>query len=105
MRNRTARASAVGKPVAIYAQSAERAKSFLDMGAKDGANEKMSDQMKANGAKIYPVSLAAEKAWEAAHGEDIQVMVGAEAERARFMTRWLPGLVRKQIKAGVPPRG
>lgn len=77
---------------------------ILDMGAKDGANEKMSDQMKANGATIYPVSLAAEKAWEAAHGEDIQVMVGGEAERARFMTRWLPGLVRKQIKARVPPR-
>jgi NAD(P)-dependent dehydrogenase (short-subunit alcohol dehydrogenase family) len=77
---------------------------ILDMGAKDGANEKMSDQMKANGATIYPVSLAAEKAWEAAHGDDIQVMVGGEAERARFMTRWLPGLVRKQIKAGVPPR-
>ncbi|KPF66917.1 hydroxyacid aldolase [Bosea sp. AAP35] len=29
-----ARASAVGKPVAIYAQSAERAKGFLGMGAK-----------------------------------------------------------------------
>ncbi len=29
-----ARASAAGKPVALYAQSAERAKAFLDMGAK-----------------------------------------------------------------------
>jgi NAD(P)-dependent dehydrogenase (short-subunit alcohol dehydrogenase family) len=77
---------------------------ILDMGAKDGSNEKMSDQMKASGATIYPVSLAAEKAWEAAHGDDIQVMVGGEAERARFMTRWLPGFVRKQIKARVPPR-
>lgn len=77
---------------------------ILDMGSKDGANEKMSDQMKASGATIYPVSMAAEKAWEAAHGDDIQVMVGGEAERARFMTRWLPGLVRKQIRSRVPPR-
>lgn len=77
---------------------------ILDMGAKEGSNEKMSDQMKANGATIYPVSMAAEKAWEAAHGDDIQYMVGGEAERARFMTRWLPGLVRKQIKSRVPPR-
>ncbi|MDP3410009.1 HpcH/HpaI aldolase/citrate lyase family protein [Bosea sp. (in: a-proteobacteria)] len=34
IRHIIARASAVGKPVAIYAQSAERAKAFLDMGAK-----------------------------------------------------------------------
>lgn len=78
---------------------------ILDMGAAEGSNEKMSDQMKANGAKIYPVSMAAEKVWEAAHGDDIHYMVGGEAERARFMTRWLPGLVRKQVKARVPPRG
>lgn len=77
---------------------------ILDMGAKEGSNEKMSDQMKANGATVYPVSMAAERVWDAAHGEDIQYMVGGEAERARFMTRWLPGLVRKQIRKGVPPR-
>lgn len=29
-----ARASAAGKPTAIYAQSAERAKAFVDMGAR-----------------------------------------------------------------------
>lgn len=78
---------------------------ILDIGATEGSNVKMSDQMRENGAKIYPVSMAADKVWEAAHGDDIQYMVGGEAERARFMTRWLPGLVRKQIKSRVPPRG
>ncbi len=78
---------------------------ILDMGVRDGANEKMSDQLKAGGAKIYPVSLAAERAWDAAHGDDIHYMVGGEAERSRFMTRWLPEMVRKQIRARVPPRG
>ena len=34
IRHIVARASAVNKPVAVYAQSAERAKAFLDMGAK-----------------------------------------------------------------------
>lgn len=34
IRHIIARASAAGKPVAIYAQSPERAKAFLDMGAK-----------------------------------------------------------------------
>ncbi len=77
---------------------------ILDMGSKAGANEKMSDQLRAGGATIYPVSLAAEKAWEAAHGDAIHYMVGGEAERTRFMTRWLPELVRKQIKSRVPAR-
>lgn len=78
---------------------------ILDMGASEGANVKMSDQLRAGGATIYPVSLAAEKAWDAAHGDDIHYMVGGEAERARFMSRWLPGLVRKQVRKSVPPRG
>lgn len=77
---------------------------ILDMGAREGANEKMSDQLKAGGAKIYPVSMAAERAWDAAHGEDIHYMVGGEAQRTRFMTRWLPEMVRKQIRSRVPPR-
>lgn len=78
---------------------------ILDMGSKEGANEKMSDQLRAGGAKIYPVALAAEKAWDAAHGPDIHYMVGDEAERARFMSRWMPGFVRKQVRKNVPPRG
>lgn len=77
---------------------------ILDIGRTEGANEKMSDQMKASGATIYPVSLAAERVWDAAHGADIHYMVGGEAERTRFMARWLPGLVRKGVKARVPPR-
>ncbi|MFN3608822.1 MAG: SDR family oxidoreductase [Hyphomonas sp.] len=77
---------------------------ILEMGKTAGANEKMSDQMKANGAKVYPVSMAAEKVWDAVHGEDIYYMVGAEADRARFMTRWLPGVVRKAIRKNVPAR-
>lgn len=77
---------------------------ILEMGNKEGANVKMSDQMKENGAKVYPVSMAAEKVWEAAQGDDIYYMVGAEADRARFMTRWLPGLVRKNIRKNVPAR-
>lgn len=78
---------------------------ILDMGVREGANEKMSDGLKASGAKIYPVSMAAERAWDAAHGEDIHYMVGGEAQRTRFMTRWMPEMVRKQIKSRMPPRG
>jgi hypothetical protein len=37
-------------------------------------------------------------------GKDVHYMVGKDAERARFMTRWLPGAIRKRVKAQVPPR-
>jgi NADP-dependent 3-hydroxy acid dehydrogenase YdfG len=78
---------------------------ILDMSNREGSNQKMSDQLREGGATIYPVSLAAERAWAAAHGDDVHYMVGGEAERARFMSRWMPGLVRKQVKSRVPPRG
>ena len=41
---------------------------------------------------------AAERAWDAAHGDDIHYMVGKEAERARFFARFFPGMMRNQIK-------
>ena len=77
---------------------------ILDIGAKEGANVKMADEIREAGQNVYPVSLAAERAWDAAHGDDIHYMAGKDAERAKFLTRWMPGLIRKQVKKLVPPR-
>ncbi len=77
---------------------------ILDMGVKDGANAKMADELREAGQTVYPVSLAAERAWDAAHGTAIHYMAGKDAERARLMTRWLPGFLMKQVKKSVPPR-
>ncbi|MCA8898260.1 MAG: SDR family NAD(P)-dependent oxidoreductase, partial [Hyphomonas sp.] len=77
---------------------------ILDIGAKEGANVKMADEIREAGQNVYPVSLAAERAWDAAHGDDIHYMAGKDAERAKFLTRWMPGLIRKQVKKSVPPR-
>lgn len=77
---------------------------ILDIGTTDGANVKMSDQLKENGAEVYPVSVAAEAAWEAAHGKDTHYMAGKRAKQARFAARFLPGRLKKQVKEGLPPR-
>ncbi|MEO0450219.1 MAG: SDR family oxidoreductase [Pseudomonadota bacterium] len=77
---------------------------ILDMGLTEGANVKMSDEIRENNQEVYPVSLAAETAWEAAHGEDIHYMAGKQAKRARFVSRFLPGMMKKQILKGLPPR-
>ncbi len=77
---------------------------ILDMGTTEGANIKMSDQLKESGAEVYPVSVAAEAAWEAAHGKDVHYMAGKRAKQARFAARFLPGRMRKQIMQGLPKR-
>lgn len=77
---------------------------ILDIGATEGANIKMADEIRAAGQSVYTVADAAAKVWEAAHGDDIHYMVGKEAERARFAQRFLPKRLRKQVLKGLPER-
>lgn len=77
---------------------------ILDMGLTEGANVKMADEIREQGQEVYPVSLAAETAWEAAHGKDVHYMAGKMAKRARFAARFMPGRMKKQITQGLPPR-
>lgn len=71
---------------------------ILDGQPADGSNRRIRDALSENKTPIYPVSMAAERAWDAAHGDDIHYMVGKEAERARFFARFFPGMMRNQIK-------
>jgi NAD(P)-dependent dehydrogenase (short-subunit alcohol dehydrogenase family) len=64
----------------------------------EGSNRRIRDTLTENKTPIYPVRMAAERAWDAAHGGDIHYMVGKEAERARFFARFFPGAMLNQIK-------
>lgn len=77
---------------------------ILDMGRTEAANQKMSDRLTENDTKIYPVSMAAEAAWEAAHGKKQHYGVGPLSDRARLTARLLPGRLRKQIEKTMPKR-
>jgi NAD(P)-dependent dehydrogenase (short-subunit alcohol dehydrogenase family) len=68
---------------------------ILDMGASAGSNAQMREGLK--GLEIYPVEMAAERTWEAFHGEAGIVKVGKAADRAHFMSRFFPGLLKKQL--------
>ena len=70
---------------------------ILDGTPTDGSNRRVRDTLVESKTPIYPVSMAAERAWDAAHGNDLHYMVGKEAERARFFARFFPGVMRKQI--------
>ncbi|MBC7769387.1 MAG: SDR family oxidoreductase [Phycisphaerales bacterium] len=75
---------------------------FVDTAILDGhtsdSNRNVRDQLVENKTPIYPVRMAAERAWDAAHGKDVHYMVGKEAERARFAARFFPNAMRNSIK-------
>ncbi|HEX6860517.1 MAG TPA: SDR family oxidoreductase [Caulobacteraceae bacterium] len=70
---------------------------ILDAGAQ-GSNVKMSDTIRQQGMDVYPVEMAAQTVWDAAHGKELHYTVGKAAHRMRFMTRLMPGAIRKQLK-------
>jgi NAD(P)-dependent dehydrogenase (short-subunit alcohol dehydrogenase family) len=71
---------------------------ILDAKPDADSNRRMRDQLVETKTPIYPVRMAAERAWDAAHGKEIHYMVGKEAERARFFARFFPGAMRNQIR-------
>ena len=77
---------------------------ILDMAAREGANVKMSDQIREQGQDVYPVELAAERAWDAAHGKEVHYMAGKMAERTRFAARFMPNRLKKAMIKGLGPR-
>jgi NAD(P)-dependent dehydrogenase (short-subunit alcohol dehydrogenase family) len=77
---------------------------ILDMSKAEGANEKMSDMIRESGQDVYPVELAAEKAWDAAHGKETHYMAGKMAERTRFAARFMPGRLSRTLKKNLGPR-
>lgn len=71
---------------------------ILDNLDKSSSNRSLREGLQENKTPIYPVRLAAERAWDAAHGDDMHYMAGKAAERAQFGMRFFPNAVRKQIK-------
>ncbi|HRE45290.1 MAG TPA: SDR family oxidoreductase [Terricaulis sp.] len=71
---------------------------ILDNSSDESANRRLRDHLNENKTPIYPVRMAAERAWDAAHGDGLHYMVGKEAERARFAARFFPNAVRKRIR-------
>lgn len=71
---------------------------ILEAGAS-GSNTRMSDSIKEAGQPVYTVAEAAEVIWQAAHGKDLHYVVGKAGKQLRFAARFMPGAVRKQLKA------
>ena len=70
---------------------------ILDMGQSANANHKLSDDLHEKETKVYPVAIAAEAAWEAAHGKKQHYGAGKLSNQMRFMARYFPGLIRRRL--------
>jgi NAD(P)-dependent dehydrogenase (short-subunit alcohol dehydrogenase family) len=73
---------------------------FVETAILDAPTAKTNRRLRDDAAssKIYPVEVAAEGVWKAAHTDDLYVLVGKEAKGLRFAARFMPGLVRKRLR-------
>ncbi|MFW2851759.1 SDR family oxidoreductase [Sphingomonas sp. TX0543] len=69
---------------------------ILDAGSK-GSNRSIRDAI--GKAPIYTVNDAAEVIWQAAHGSEREYIVGKAGRQANFARRFMPGRLRKRMKA------
>ncbi|HRD28847.1 MAG TPA: SDR family oxidoreductase [Caulobacter sp.] len=66
-----------------------------------GSNEKIADAIRAGGSEVYTVEEAADVIWRSLQGKDVHWIVGKAGKQLRFATRFMPGSVRKQLKASM----
>lgn len=75
---------------------------FVDTAILDGApaesNHSIRHGLNEGGVPIYPVRMAAARAWDAAHGDKLHYMVGKAAEQAQFAARFMPGAMRARLR-------
>jgi NAD(P)-dependent dehydrogenase (short-subunit alcohol dehydrogenase family) len=78
---------------------------ILDMSTSPASNHRMRDDIAAGKMTVYPVEMAAEQAWEAAHGERQLYTVGKMARSAAFMQRFFPGTLQRRLKRQILGEG
>ena len=84
--------------------------SFIDTPLLDGTgnrntNENIRTRVTAAGLEITPVEEVAQAIWNAVHGHELHYLVDKTARQLAFAKRWMPGKVRKQLRASLRPLG
>jgi NAD(P)-dependent dehydrogenase (short-subunit alcohol dehydrogenase family) len=76
--------------------------SFIDTPLLDahasGSNRQTRDVVRDAGLEFTPVEQVAQTVWDAVDGNAVHNVVGKTARRIKFMSRWAPGVLRKQGK-------
>ena len=64
-----------------------------------GSNRTVRETVVEAGLEFTPVKTVAEAAWAAVHGDRLHSPVGVTARRLAFAARWMPGRLRKRMRA------
>jgi len=64
----------------------------------EGTNQSVKEQLVDAGVEVNPVSIVPEVVWNAVHGDKLDYTVGKMAKRLLFLSRWIPGRVRKEMR-------
>lgn len=72
---------------------------LLDHALNRASNEDIRTRVRGAGLEITPVDEVADAAWAAVHGQKLHTLVGKTARRLAFVTRWMPGTLRKQMRS------
>lgn len=64
-----------------------------------GSNENITDAIRAGGSEVYTVEEAADVIWSSIRGKDLHWIVGKAGRQLRFAARFMPGSIRKRMKA------
>ncbi len=64
-----------------------------------GSNRTAREGVVAAGLEFTAVERVAEAAWAAVHGDRLHTLVGPTAKRLAFAARWMPGRLRRRMRA------
>lgn len=64
-----------------------------------GSNENITDAIRQGGSEVYTVEEAADVIWTSLKGKDLHWIVGKAGKQLRFAARFMPGSIRKRMKA------
>jgi NAD(P)-dependent dehydrogenase (short-subunit alcohol dehydrogenase family) len=78
---------------------------LLDQSPNRAANENIRSRVTEAGLEITPAEDVGEAAWQAVHGKRLHNLVGKTAYQLRFAARWMPGRLRKRVRANLRPLG
>lgn len=78
---------------------------LLDHNSNARSNEDIRTRVKDAGLEITPAEHVAEAAWKAVHGEKLHTTVGQTAKKLAFGARWMPGRIRRELRASARPLG
>lgn len=73
---------------------------LLDGTGNRNSNENIRSRVNAAGLEITPVEEVAQAVWDAVHGTELHYLVGKTSRQLAFGKRWMPGSIRKRVRAG-----